>query len=152
MSECEQTSRASAYHDGALSPAGGAEFEAHCRRCRACAGELEQVRKLSGLLGSLPPEPMPAETLARLHRAADRLPATGIVRMSEVLAAVAAIILAVCVAGLVNLGSSRGGGGGLPLWETQAVAAQPAESTTGGSEELVTCWMARDLSGRGGHD
>jgi anti-sigma factor RsiW len=156
MSECEQAGRLSAYHDDQMPPQAREEFQRHLGQCPACAAELERLRRLTGLLASLPVCPMPEGMLPRLHRAVDRLPTVTVRRMAEVLDAVAAVILAVSVIGLARQAPSQAAPGTMPIWETQALA-QPSqerererETTSGGTEELLASWMVQDLSWKEG--
>lgn len=150
MNECEQASRLNAYHDGEMSPAGVAAMEQHLRQCPRCAAELERFRKLTGMIGSLPPPALPTSSLRRLHQAVDLQLAARLRRMAEVLAAVAAVVLVVCLIGLTRRTPAQGSPGAMPVWEIEALA-QPLEPAAG-SEEALASWMVRDLSLRDEHD
>ena len=150
MKECEQVSRASAYHDGEMPPAARREFQQHLRQCVSCAAELERLEMLTGLLGALPPPATPPWMLDRLYRAVDLRPVTVLRRMAEALSAVAAVILVACLVGLAIQPSSQAAAGAMPVWESRAINQQSEESAFGGTEELLARWMAQDLSGKDG--
>ncbi|HOF17708.1 MAG TPA: zf-HC2 domain-containing protein [Phycisphaerae bacterium] len=152
MNTCEQASRLSAYHDGEMSPDCRVEFERHLGQCPQCAAELDRLRRLTAMLGAARPAAIPAASLARLHRAVDLLPTTGIRRLAEALAGVAAAILLVCMIGLARRSDAPAATASMPVWETQAVAQQQAVSATATSDVLLASWMVQDLSGRSEHD
>lgn len=104
------------------------------------------------MFASLTPHPIPAGMLPRLHRAVDRLPATTVRRMAEVLDAVAAVILAVSMIGLARQTPSQAAPTAMPVWETQALAqqSQDRDLSSGGTEELLASWMVQDLSWKEG--
>lgn len=159
MNDCEHAVRLGAYHDGELSAAQRAEVEAHLAGCPACAAELKRIGRLDGLLAHLASstrEEIPPAVLARLHRSVRRLPATGIVRVAEALAGLAATILVTCVVGLTTgqtPARARETPAAIPVWEAQAVV-QPAaggattEPAPANSDELLGMWISMDLSSR----
>ena len=152
MNDCEQASRLGAYRDGELSPDCRAEFERHLRRCPQCAGELERIRKLAGLLKSLPGVKMDQPAIKRLHHRIAVEAAHGIGRIAEALTAAAAIILVACIIGLAREGSSQPGQIAMPLWEAQAVAQEPTETTSAATDQVLASWMVQDLSYADEHD
>lgn len=52
--------------EGLAEPAVAAAHEAHLTQCRACREQLARLRSTRVLLGSLPPEPMPAAVAERI--------------------------------------------------------------------------------------
>ncbi|MFB3891268.1 MAG: anti-sigma factor [Phycisphaerae bacterium] len=153
MSQCEQVSRADAYHDGELSADSRAAFERHLARCEQCQAELAGLRKLTQFISSSPRPGMPPGAMARLHKAVDRQGGPGIVRFAEELAAAAAAVLVACVIALASRPASTASAAASASWETAAVAQQPAETTTApGSDDQVANWIVQDLSGKGEHD
>ena len=152
MNECDQTVRVNAYHDGEMPADLREEFERHLRQCPQCSAELERLRKLTNLFCSMPEMEMPPMALERLHRTVDLLPAMGIYRTAEALAAIAAAILIACIIGLARQTTVQASDSAIPVWETAAVARQPSEFAFGGSEELLASWMVQDLAWKGEHD
>ncbi len=153
MSECEHSSRLSAYHDGELPAAGRAELERHLGECPRCAAELEAIRKLSRLLGTALPEEMPAALPARLHRAIDRLPSPkSIIRLAEALAAVAAGILLTCILALSWQSPTSASPDIPPAWEIEAAVGPADEASADSSEQSLVSWIVLDLSRKDEHD
>jgi hypothetical protein len=114
---------------------------------------MAAMRKLTALLGSLPPPQASAEMMQRLRDLAGSSPLASAGRMIRAMAGVAAAILIVCTIGLtVGPRLARPAStGAIPDWEPQALAGQVAE-TPGSSDELVANWMVQDLSGADGHE
>ena len=52
MADCEYQVKVHAYHDGELPPLERQWVEVHLKTCPACARELEDLRRLSGLFAS----------------------------------------------------------------------------------------------------
>jgi anti-sigma factor RsiW len=150
--ECEQIGRAGAYHDGELVGAARADFERHLAGCADCAAELARARGLARMLGGMGSPALPAGSLARMHRGIDRLAQAGVVHMAEVMAAVAAAVLIVCMAGLARPAPAQRAVGALPDWEAEVVVQQTVDTPAGGPEELWARWMVQDLSRKGGHE
>src|SRR5947208_7899134 len=69
MTTCDRTSEVHAYHDGELSPAESAAFEAHLAECGGCREMLEEIRRVSRQIGTAPLPLMPAGFPARLRDA-----------------------------------------------------------------------------------
>lgn len=151
MSECEETNRLGAYHDGELTPPESAELEAHIRQCPLCAAELERLRELSRAIGAWAPPEMPSASVQRLHRVIDRLPSVGIRRLAGALAAIAATILVICTVGLSwrTPAAAPTRSVAIEEWETAAVAQPGTLVTTVDSGELLARWMIRDLGQEG---
>jgi len=148
MNGCQYAQRLGAYHDGEVTGEERAALEAHLRQCPACAAELERLRRLSGLLRTATRTEIPGPALARLHRAADDLPAADVGRIAKTCLAVAASILLVCG---VWLWQANGGepADAIPIWETVAGGGQ---TSTAGTEEQLAQWIIQDLERTNGHD
>ena len=149
MANCEQQVRLTAYYDGEFSPSERTGVEEHVRHCPACQAELASMRRLSGLLspaGAVRPgaDELSPAALDRLHRSVDDLPIATLTRLAWPLAAAAAVILAFCSITLLGQNDDTRVAA-VDLWETQALA-QPADLSSGGTEELLAKWMVHDLS------
>ncbi|MFI9724350.1 anti-sigma factor family protein [Streptomyces sp. NPDC052396] len=87
-----------AYALGVLDPAGAARFEEHLAGCDRCAGELEQLLKVTPLLAELretgPPQPPRAEALGDLLRRVSVVRSAQRTRRRSLAAAAAALIVA----------------------------------------------------------
>ena len=157
MTECRQTNRVGAYHDGELSPADRAAMQRHLGECPACQAELDRLGRMGSLLASVAPAPeLSNAARSRLHRAIDGQASSlaGLVRLAEVLSAVAAVLLLGCILGLAGLRSGpapASPAGDLPTWQ-MGVTSESAEMASDNSDELVTDWMATDLSRNQGND
>lgn len=149
MSECEQATRLIAYHDGEMSPDGRMAVERHLRQCPACAAELRRLAAMSELLASIPQPDISPRARRQLHWAVDRMASSGIRRMAETLAAVAATILIVCAIGLARQNSAQATTGLMQDVETAQLSAEPVQ---GGSEELLARWIVQDLPLGDPHD
>lgn len=152
MNDCEQAVRLSAYHDGELPAAARAEMERHIRLCPTCAAELERLRELTRMARQAPAIAIPPGVLERLHQRVDPLRARAINRWAEALAAIAAMILVACTAGLATQDQGGGAPAGIDIMVTQAVAQPAAESASEVSDEQLASWMVQDLSGTNEHD
>lgn len=144
MNECPHAQQLSAYHDGELSPAAGAEMEQHLRECPACAAELARLRELSGLLDGLAEPGIPPRVLHRLHRRADDSSRIGIRRIAEVVCAAAAVVLLACSFGLLHLSSPRDGAEQVATWETAAMGSTDVPIQENGDEQLAM-WIVEEL-------
>jgi anti-sigma factor RsiW len=149
MSECEQSSKCGAYHDGELDAPARIDFERHLRTCPACAAEIERIALISSLVSqALRPVPS-SRAMRRFHAAAEMAPALTIRHMAEALTAVAAAILVSCCAWMWSNLSSSDGAGAMPVWEASALE-QPADAS-GGSEDQFATWVVQDLSRESGN-
>lgn len=152
MSECEYTSLLGAYHDGEAPPEAAAEVEAHIRQCPECAAELGRLRALSRMLSSASRPEMPPELPGRLHQEVDLLAGTGIRRLAEAMAGVAALIVVACAVALALLPSTTEPAQASARWETIAVSQQQAEPSTTSTEEQIALWILQELPGNGTHE
>jgi len=151
MDKCERAQQLSAYHDGELTAAAGAEFEQHVRQCSSCAAELARLRELSRLLGRLAEPKVPSEVLHRLHRSAVGASRAGVWRTARIVAAVAATVLLVCSVWMWRLSTATAKPGEIPSWERSALRPdEPPAAETGG--EQLALWMTEGLRGNGDHD
>lgn len=138
---CQQTSRAHAYHDGELSPADAREFEAHLQECDACRERLEELRDLSRAITTAQLTPMPLAVSQRLENAWSTARDRGVMRIAGWMTAAAAAVLI----GALSLWP-RDGTDTVSPWQSAAVMP-PVESTDEAAIELVaTQWIANDLS------
>jgi anti-sigma factor RsiW len=160
MIMCTQTNRVGAYRDGEMSPADGDAMRQHLGDCPSCQTELDRLSRLTSLLAAAaPPAELSSAARSRLHRAIDGQASSlaglgGLVRLAEVLSAVAAVLLLACILGLAGLrpGSTPGApAGDLPTWQL-GVTSESAEMVSDNSDELVTNWMTQDLSRNQGND
>jgi anti-sigma factor RsiW len=150
MKECQYAQRISAYHDGELPGPSRAALEEHLGGCPLCAAELSRLRKMSQLIRATDRPEMPAEALERLHRMVDLEPKIVLVRMAEVFAAVAAVILLFSCAWLCRISAAGTAERQIPLWETAAVAPQDPSGVA--TQEQLAQWIVQDLSRKNGHD
>src|SRR5436305_9445794 len=102
MSDCD-AQLLSAYIDGELLPADRDRLEAHVRNCPACAQELEVMRGVSGALRDIQFDELKPHELSRIHEAIDESADQPILRVGMALSAVAASILIVGSAWLMEL-------------------------------------------------
>ena len=151
MNECEHTREAGAYHDGELPAAAAAAFEEHVRQCVTCAGELEDLRKLSGLLGEVPEAKISSRAMAGLHRCAEEASGAGFRRMAKVVSAAAAAVVVVCSVWMWQLSAAEAEAAPAPQWEQSALRGEefPAAET---NEEQLAMWMIEKLTGNGAGD
>ena len=166
-SDCPYRSRLDAYHDGELDADAQEQFQSHLMACAACAAELRQMQRVSGLFNEMADEPMSGAAVARVHDAVDAVedePSLGIGRIAAVLTALAASVLIVGSAWLwdapgrpVRSPLVAGRIVPTPAWErvamtlrTDPLARTPWEvndRTRLAYENRLTRWMVRDLTG-----
>jgi anti-sigma factor RsiW len=174
--------RLNAYHDAELGDAEARELERHLETCPSCAAELDEILKVSEAFAGLVPSGISRAAMARAHAAADdacervESAARGrrlLVRVASVLTAVAASVLVVASAwlleppaaptGNVNLAVAPGSTvGPAAEWERIAMTldAGPlrsdspdapgrlalAAAASDGDEVRVADWMVRSLN------
>ena len=95
MSSCEMNHWLGRYHDGQLSAAQIAQFEAHLADCAVCPAELEQLRRISRTLRSAVPLRASPEFVVRLEALSEDVPDALVWRFATRLTAAAAAILVV---------------------------------------------------------
>lgn len=111
----------SAYLDDELSPQARSAVEQHLRDCPQCTAELQRLREASQIIGGSTFEALNATELARIHAAIDdQKEEQPILRLGMMLSALAASILIISSAWLMEI-PAEGGDGGHNL----AVAAAP---------------------------
>jgi len=146
-SVCRYRQKLSSYHDGELSESELAELELHLARCRGCSEELEQLKKLSGLLKAAYLPGMPDGALARLHSRLGSAREAVVVQLAERLIAVAATVLVVCGLWLWQAnGLRRPYEVSLGGWEVAAMTLGVEDAQHVSPEELLTQWIVTDLS------
>lgn len=140
MSDCDPQ-LLSAYIDGELLPVDRDRMEAHVRNCPACAQELELLRGLSSALRDVQFDELNASELRQIHSAIDESADQPILRLGLTLSAIAASILVVGSAWLMELpGASRTPAVATtpsPSWEQMAMTLSPGplmEAGGGGNE------------------
>jgi len=137
MANCEHERKLHAYYDEELSPEERREVEEHVQQCPACAGELEDLRRLSGFFASARLPELPADALERLHRGRGTVLERVLIRTSEYFTAAAAVILVGCAALLLHSQADEfPATNALPAWQMTAVEAQ-ADTTVNDSETGV---------------
>jgi anti-sigma factor RsiW len=142
---CDQTIQVQAYHDGEMSSAARAAFEAHLRACGVCALELESLRRLSARLASAPIPKISADAMKRLHANVGAVEERGVLRLAEWMTAAAAAVLLIGVLGFFRSDTTHASAP--DTWE-QAAVAFPAEAEPSERAELVQVaeWIRMDLS------
>jgi anti-sigma factor RsiW len=160
MMQCNQTNRVGPYRDDEMLPADRDAMRRHLSECPSCAAELNRLDRMTRLLASAAPAAeLSADGRTRLHRAIDRQASSlmglpGLVRLAEVLSAVAAVLLLACILGLAGLhpaAEPAAPAGELPTWQ-MGVTSESAEMASDNADDLVTDWMTQDLSRNHGND
>ncbi len=105
MSSCN-ASILNAYIDGELDPARRRELEQHLAACADCARELAGLREVTELFRSSPLPAIQSGELTRIHNAIDDDADRPILRLGGALGTIAASILIVASAWLMQLPSS----------------------------------------------
>ncbi len=129
MSECPYESRLSAFHDHELDGPMAEKLQSHLDACPTCNEQLQGIRAVSRLLHEAPSARMSQMGVARLHATADAAARKrDVFPMFKMLSAVAASILVIAGAWLVEMpGQTRGGSASVsPLtptlpWERTAM-------------------------------
>ena len=93
MNTCTYSTMLGAYHDGELSPADRLKFEAHLAQCPACAAELEQLSRLTGVFAAFEPPRISPEALRRIANQPPVWAHRGYLHFVEALTGIAAAIL-----------------------------------------------------------
>lgn len=101
--KCKRTSeRLSAYLDGELPPQETLAVQQHLRACARCAAELDELKRLNGVLGSLSGMVPPMDFTRRVREAAQRRPAApirvspvAVLRFNGVVTRIAALVMVV---------------------------------------------------------
>src|SRR5687767_3999349 len=147
--QCEQTEKVAAYHDGEMDAGPRAAFEAHLIACGVCAGELDELRRLSARLLMAEIPAVSAAGMKRFHGAVTVNEERGVLRLAEWLTAAAAALLLVGITGLFRSETTHASAPA--TWE-QAAVAYPVDAEAPGRAEMVQIaeWIRTDLSGGDG--
>ena len=153
MSECEQSGRLSAYHDGELDAPSRAAMDRHLASCGPCAAELGRLRRLSGVLREAAPAELSPAAMRRMHRSADLAYSSTLRRWAEALTAVAAAILVTFSVWLWRMPRAGAAPGQTPTWEAAALRQSSDQSSayTPSTEEQLAAWQVQDLSPEDAH-
>ena len=147
MGECEYMRKISAAHDGELSAEETAALHEHLEQCSECRQEMERLQRLSSLLGEMEEPGISSAQLSRLHNSVPPLKQAVIVRLTEKMALVAAVILMACVIGLWKMGSATASEEEPPAqWESAAIASAAQSFADASEDELMAQWIIKDLS------
>jgi anti-sigma factor RsiW len=142
--QCPQAYKISLYHDGELPADVAGQFRQHILVCELCSAELGRLEKLSSLFGVLARQEMPAESLERLYRSANKVQASGIMKLGEVLSAIAAGILILCLAGLTQQSQAQPASTSLTVDEVVTHSLSAASQANSG--DVLASWVVQDLS------
>src|SRR5689334_4088161 len=119
MSDCQETFRVHALHDGELSPREAEELRRHVAQCAACAAELAAISATSAWVRA-EGRPVPPRGLAEaVKRRIDDHADGGVFRLGWWLTSAAAMILVACVLRL-ELGRGSSMANTAPSWELSA--------------------------------
>jgi hypothetical protein len=161
MSECD-AQVLSAYVDGELDAAGRERVEQHIASCAACAEEIRSLRETSRLLTSYPFADIDRDELARAHDVIDAAVDQPVWRLGFTLGALAASVLIVSCAWLMELPkaspaenpSPQIATNPQPQWERMATTlkAEPFRSINGDtammSDSRLEEWMLNGLDAK----
>lgn len=163
MSECD-AQLLSAYADGELDAASTQRVEQHIASCTACADEIRSLRETSRMLKSYPFADIDRDELARAHDAIDAAVDQPILRLGFTLGALAASVLIVSCAWLMELPKASpspqvGPPIQQPQWERMATTlkAEPFRSMNGDTAMMTTTdpklaeWMLNGLDAKNTH-
>lgn len=159
MSQCSLQTSLESFYDGQARPEVAREIERHLPTCAACAAELERLAQLSDLLGTIRPEPIRADELARLHQAVDGVEDRGVLRLVAGLSAIAASILIISSAWLYDgprpVNRTIVDRAPQPSWERMAAGGPMPEATgarpSGTAMRDTTNWMIQAMGGEREH-
>jgi len=153
MSSCEHGRRLSAYYDGELSGRQQQVLEAHLKECASCRQQLRELRSLSRLLSGARVPALGSAAAARLHKRIPSVREQTVVRMAEVLAVAAAVLLVVSLSWLLQTVLKKeppAGPGAAP--EILALTMQTDRFTDADAEFEFAQWIVEDLSREDGND
>jgi len=157
---CSFSNRLSAFHDGELDSAAGAEIELHLAECPACAKELADLSAMSGMFLQSTRPRLSQMSLHRIHDRVDLVIRGNFLRTVKVLRAIAACVL---VAGSIWLmkspsekaitqmppdaGGTTESADAAPPWLDAAVTAT-AETQSLDVTTPAAAWYVADFSSR----
>lgn len=134
--QCPTEQQLSAYHDGELAIGDRAEMARHLAHhlawCEACMRHLQQLRQMSGLVGSMSPDGLSQIAWHRLHAKLDEVMERGLVRWAWEVSAVAAAILLVSSVWLMRLSDSN--------------SSNPGTTAAAGATAVVPPWVSVQAS------
>ena len=146
MNECERSRLLSAYYDGELTPQTQQELEEHLPRCRFCARELEQIRRLSGLFGRAEIPEISEAVRERLHLRLAVPSERAVFKLAELLTMAAATVLILCGGLLWRTPTLQAGSAAPPVpWE-QAAVTHHTDMVAAATEPQFAQWIVEDLS------
>jgi predicted anti-sigma-YlaC factor YlaD len=108
MSDCKYQQFLSAYHDGELDAQTHEDVHQHLQTCDVCRDQLDQIRRLSGLIratdANRPDDAMRSDELRRIHSAVRQVQHDQpLLRIAGFMSAVAASLLIISAAWLGEL-------------------------------------------------
>jgi anti-sigma factor RsiW len=151
---CEFSQQLEAYHDGELPVDAHAAMQAHLLSCPACSQQLAELAAMSNLFATAPVPRLSQISQHRLHHKLTDEMDRGLVRLAWSLSAVAAGIMVVGSAWLMQLGNVPAAG---PVATVQAAppwadvhATAEAETVSREAATPVAQWYLADASSRTG--
>src|SRR3954454_18131175 len=151
MSECDEQVL-SAYGDGELAAAARQRVEAHLQSCTGCTEEVRSLRETSRLLRDYPFADIDRDELARGHEAIDAAVDQPVWRLGFTLGVIAASVLIVSCAWLMELPSASAPTTNArpqvvqtpPQWERMAMTlkAEPLRSVNGDTSQTADARLA----------
>lgn len=130
MNVCERQTLG-AYHDGELPEDQRRSVEEHVRACPVCADMLRSLDDTSAIFAQHAFDELTADELARVHEALDQAESQPLLKLVRVLTVVAASILLISCAWLMELPSTAGSIARQPVirhaepWEQVATSLRP---------------------------
>jgi len=151
--ECEKSAQVHAYHDGELDAVAARAVEAHVAECPPCAGLLDELRRLSRMIGGAPFRAMPDRAISRFHGSWNVARDRGALRTVSWLTAAAAAVLAIGI-GMWPRHREVAPVARSNAWEIAALTPPAPVHGGAGSEDAsdlvqVAQWIANDLSDGG---
>jgi len=146
MSSCAFNDWLDAYRDGELKESLRGQVEQHVQECPSCAAQLAKFETLSGLLAASAPKPMLPIAVHRLHKKVGQAMEEKMLRIVRVLNAVAACVLIVGSAWLMNRprqSQTVEPGPAVPPWVDLV-----SDSSTGANSTPATAWYLADDTSR----
>jgi anti-sigma factor RsiW len=151
---CDRSAQVHAFHDGELDAAAARAVEAHLAECPPCASLLDELRRLTRMIGGAPFSAMPERAVSRFYGSWDAARDRGALRTVSWLTAAAAAVLAVGI-GMWPRHREAAPVARSNAWEIAALTPPaPAHAGAAAGEDgsdlvSVAQWIANDLSGGG---